>query len=73
MCTYNNKHDLLYYVSQDCLCKLLIKLHELFEQFLEEMNNSEKIFMSDEDYMDFDNATYCLICKRKVYHIENRR
>ena len=29
--------------------------------------------MSDEDYIDFDNATYCLICKRKVYQIENIR
>ena len=73
VCTYNNKHDLLYYVSQDCLSKLLIKLHELFEQFLKEMNNSKKIIMSDEDYIDFDNATYCLICKRKVYQIENIR
>ena len=66
VCTYDNSKNRLWTcVGEDSMKKMIIELSAVADECIEEMRKNQEIEMTEEDQLDFENATCCSICKQE--------
>ena len=70
VCTYDSsKNELWSYVGKDCVVKMIHKLNAVSKKVIREMRFFfKKIHMTEEDTLNFSNATKCYLCKTSLYN-----
>ena len=51
---------------------MLVEMTKIFDKCIEQMKKNQKLVMSAEDTMDFENATHCSICEEPIEKAEIR-
>ncbi|MFM7983658.1 MAG: hypothetical protein ACKPKO_30475, partial [Candidatus Fonsibacter sp.] len=66
VCTYDNSKNRLWTcVGEDSMTNMIIELSAVADDCIEEMRKNQVNEMTEEDQLDFENATCCSICKQE--------
>ena len=64
VCSYDNtKNELSSCVGEDCVSKLLVKLNQIAEKCIEDMQKNQEMVMDAEDIIKYNKSSCCHICK----------
>ena len=55
------------HVGEDAVYEMIIELSKLADECIEDMKKNQEMEMTEEDQLDFENATCCHICKKEFY------
>lgn len=65
VCTYDHSKNRMWsHVGEDSIYEMIIELSSLADECIQQMKENQEMKMTDEDELNFKNATCCHICKR---------
>jgi hypothetical protein len=63
VCTFDNSRNYIKtFTGENCIVEMILELFDLSDTCIKEMKKNEKMKLTREDRIDFDNAVSCYLC-----------